>query len=81
MGVMPARGGIGGHGGRGVAGGDAGDAAHAQVEALRGAAGHAVVLERAGGVEALVLEDQGVETAIGGGFGRGQQRGVAFAEA
>ena len=73
-------GGVGGHGGGGVAGGDAGDAAEAEAAGLGGAAGHAIVLEGAGGVEALVLEAEGVEAGVGGGV-RGIEEGcVAFAE-
>ncbi len=50
--------GVGGHRRRRVAGGDARHALHAQAHGLRDAARHAVVLERAGGIEALVLEDE-----------------------
>ncbi len=73
-------GGVGGHGGGGVAGGDAGDAAEAEAPGLGGAAGHAVVLEGAGGVEALVLEAERVEAGVGGGVGGVEEGGVAFAE-
>jgi hypothetical protein len=71
---------IRGHGCRRVAGGDAGDARHAQAHGLRGAAGHAVVLERSGGIESLMLEGEEIESAILGGFLRGKERGVSFAQ-
>ena len=72
--------GVGGHGGRRVAGGDAGHALHPQAHGLRSAAGHAVVLERAGGIEALVLENQPVKPGVGCGARGGEQRRVAFAQ-
>ena len=78
---LQARGaGVGRHGGRGVAGGNARHAPHAQAQRLRDAARHAVVLERAGRVEALVLEHQAVEPAVLRGARRIEQRRVAFAQ-
>ena len=47
---------------------------------LRRAAGHAVVLERAGGIVTLMLEGQAVEPAVARGAGRVEQRRVAFAQ-
>ena len=52
-------GGVGGHGGRGVR--------------LGWRRRHAVVFEAAGGVVALVLEGDGVEAGVGGGFGTGEE--------
>ena len=80
IGLQAGGAGVGGHGGRGVAGGDAGHALHAQPQRLRHAAGHAVVFERSGGIEALVLEGEPVEAAILGGPRRVEQRRVALAQ-
>ena len=80
IGCSPAGAGVGGHRGRRVARGYAGDALHPQPHGLRDAAGHAVVLERARRVEALVLERQRVEPAVLRGARRIEQRRVAFAQ-
>ena len=49
---------VGGHRGRGVPGGRAGHRGRARAHGLGHGHGHAAVLERAGGVLALVLEDE-----------------------
>ena len=69
---------VGRHGCRSVAGGDARHALPVQPNGLRYAARHAVVLERPGGIEALVLERETIQTAIASGARRTQQRRVAF---
>src|SRR5207302_944356 len=72
--------GIGGHRRGGVAGGDARHARHLQSPGLRDSAGHAVVLERSGGIESLMLEGEAVETAIRRGNGAVEHRRVSFAQ-
>jgi hypothetical protein len=52
----------------------------AQPLGLRRPAGHAVVLERTGGVEPLMLENQAVQPGVGGRARRLQQRCIAFPE-
>src|SRR5712691_5636949 len=71
---------VSGHGSRGIAGGHASHALLAEPQRLRHSASHAVVFERAGGIEALMLERQVVESAVGSGSRRRQQWSVAFAE-
>ncbi len=72
--------GIGRHGCGRVAGGDARHALAAESNRLRDAAGHAVVFERSGGIEALVFERQPIQAAVLSGARRVQQRRVAFAK-
>jgi hypothetical protein len=72
--------GVSRHGSGSVAGGDAGHAPHAEPPRLRDSAGHPVVFERSGRIEALVLENQPVEPAIFRRLGRGEQGRVPFPE-
>src|SRR6185437_10795981 len=71
---------VGRHGCRRIAGRNASDSFFPEPHGLRRAAGHSVVLERAGGIEALVLEDKLVETRVLGGAWGIEQRRVSFAE-
>src|SRR5579883_395241 len=72
--------GVRGHGRRGVARGNAGYAFASQPERLRHTAGHAVVFERAGGIETLMLEGEAIETAVLSSGGCIEQRRIAFAQ-
>ena len=63
-GIQPRRARVGRHGCRSVAGGNAGHALHVQPDGLRDAARHAVVLERSGRIEALMLEREPIESAV-----------------
>ena len=72
--------GVGGHRSRSVAGRDAGHALHPEPARLGNAARHAVVFERAGGIEALVLESELVESAVLRRARAAQQGRVAFAQ-
>jgi hypothetical protein len=78
--VEPAGARVGGHRRGRVAGRDAGHAFHTKPARLCHARRHAVVLERSGGIEALMLERDVLESAIGRGARRLQKRRVAFAQ-
>ena len=77
-GVQAGGAGVGGHRCRGISGRDASHALHAQPQGLRRAAGHAVVLEGAGGVKALVLEGEAVKAGVGCRARRIEERRVAL---
>ncbi len=62
--VHPGDGGVGGHRSGGVAGRGTGDRLRAQKPGRRGAAGHAAILERAGGVFPFVLELEIRQTGV-----------------
>ena len=69
--------GVGGGGGAGIAGASADDGLGAFLDGLREGHGHAAILEGAGGVEALVLdEDFAVAADAGAELGRMDMSGV-----
>ena len=72
--------GIGRHGCGRVAGGNACHALAIQPNGLRDAARHAVVLERSGGIEALMLERQAIQSAVSRRARSVQQWRVALAQ-
>ena len=75
-------GGVDGHAGAGVAGGGAGGATSADQAGVGEGGGHAVVLERAAGVEAFVLEMKaaGADFGVFGDAVGGLEDGLALAE-